>query len=223
MKIKKSIVNLVLSKVYSNLKKVGKKVNKMIKMFKSKTCDLDNKKLFNNSKTLVEQYRDSVLVYDEVEFYYDKCDGNDIIPLETYMNSLKEDIKQSAREIKERIVDEYNGKKLFITETIKSIYYKAKNLIVAISGSLIKINKEYRDAIDRFLEVRTNIINNINDILFEKSILEFIKANNVDSFKAVEEHADILTKMYISEKDEKTYLTLNRYNTIIQFDDAISL
>ncbi len=152
-----------------------------------------------------------------MEFYIDNCNGT-IIKLDDAIKIASKEVKKFKEEISnktDKIVDEYMNKKFIIDNMIKNVYFKAKKLVIAISGTLLRVNEEYRKSIDKFLEIRNNILEKSYEIVQEnKFLLKFIIDNDIDNDQKFNECADILTKMYITEKEQILYNRLSKYTNL---------
>lgn len=226
MKIKRSVLKKILRSVFFGLESVDNKVKKMKSMFKrgiKKGFTKFGKSVIKEYETQLEKIglKSDMVVYskDQLEFYLDNGDGNLV---ELKYDEVLRLISKESREVKHRIqnstkdllVDEYSdGKRFLIDKMIKSVYFKAKELIVTINGILLKVNDEYRHCIDKFLKIRNTIREKSYQMLSQnRFLLQFVIDNEIDNDNDFDSCLDILTKMYISEKEEDLYNKLNEYS-----------
>lgn len=225
MKIKRSVLKKILKNVFSNLNVLDRKVRKMKDKVKKGVKSLFNNSVIKECETQLEKIGKkstvTILSKENLEFYIDDCSGNLIkVSFEEALKTFSKEVKEAKQEIKETpiikkkegIVDEYAGKKYIINEMIKSVYFKAKELVVTINGILLRVNEEYRKTIDKFLEIRTMIRDKAYYMVKENNfLLKFIIDNDIDSDKDFDSCLDILTKMYIIEKEQLLYKNLNKF------------
>lgn len=227
MKIKSSLIRKILLGIVKTLENIH---NKLIKMKNNKKKN--NKKSIKSISKLLKSYTnqvekigikselsDKIIIssIEQMDFYVDNCDGT-IIKLEEAIKIASNEVKRFKEELSiktDKIIDEYMNRKFIIDNMIKNVYFKAKQLVVAISGTLLRANEEYRRTIDRFLEIRHNILENSYKMLKEnKFLLKFVIDNNIDNDQKFDECADILTKMYITEKEHVLYNDLGKFTKI---------
>lgn len=226
MKIKRSVLKKILRSVFFGLKSVDNKVKKMKNMFKKgikKGIKKFSKSIIREYESQLEKigFKSDLVVYskEQLKFYLDDGYG-DLVEIE-YDEVLKlisgesKKIKKSIeRSTKDLLVDEYSdGKKFLIDNMIKSVYFKAKKLVVTINGILLRVNEEYRLSIDKFLKIRNTIREKSYQMVKQnRFLLQFVIDNNIDNDKDFDSCLDILTKMYISEKEEDLYNNLSKFS-----------
>lgn len=229
MKIKNLVLRKLLLKVLSKLEKISNRLKKY-KGGKKKLTKKDSKLItsivedYNNEITKINNQNTTnkilIVSVEQLEFYYDDCKGNiKKMELDELVNTVKKDVKSVKEKViktSDKIIDEYSdGKKFIVDNMIKNVYFKAKKLVLAINGALLRVNEEYRKVVDRFLEIRQTIINQSYTILKEnKFLLKFVLDNNINTDKEFDECAEILTKMYISEKEADLYSKISSFTDL---------
>lgn len=231
MKIKNSLIRKILLGIVEVIEKIQCKLIK-IKTNKKKKSIKEILKLLKFYTKQVEkvgiksELSDKITItsLEQMEFYVDNCNGT-IMKLEEAIKIVNTEVKRFKDEISiktDKIVDEYMNRKYIIDNMIKNVYFKAKQLVITISGTLLRIDDKYRKTIDRFLEIRHDILKNSYNILKEnKFLLKFILDNNIDTDQKFDECADILTKMYITEKEHDLYNDLGRFTKLFCTDNNI--
>ena len=227
MKIKSSLIRKILLGIIDTLEFVH---NKLIKIKNSKKGN--KKKSLKSVSKLINSYTKQIdklgvksklsnkiiiTSIDQLDFYVDNCNGT-VIKLEEAIKIASKEVKQLKDELSnktDKIIDEYMDRKFIIDNMIKNVYFKAKQLVITISGALLRINEDYRKTIDKFLDIRNTILNKSYEVMKEnKFLLKFVIDNNIDNDKKFDECAEILTKMYITEKDQSLYNSLVKYTNI---------
>ena len=226
MKIKRSVLKKILRGVFFGLESVDNKVKKMKNMFKKgikKGIKKFSKSIIREYESQLEKigFKSDLVVYskEQLEFYLDDGYGN-LVEIEynevlRLISGESKKIKKSIeRSTKDLLVDEYSdGKKFLIDNMIKSVYFKAKKLVVTINGILLRVNEEYRLSIDKFLKIRNTIREKSYQMVKQnRFLLQFVIDNNIDNDKDFDSCLDILTKMYISEKEEDLYNNLSKFS-----------
>lgn len=229
MKIKNLVLRKLLLKVLSKLEKIGNRLRKY-KGGKNKLTKKDNKLItsivedYNNEITKInnQNTHNKILIasVEQLDFYYDDCKGNiRKMELDELVSVVKKEVKSVKEKVirtSDKIIDEYSdGKKFIVDNMIKNVYFKAKKLVLAINGALLRVNEEYRKVVDRFLEIRQTIIEHSYTVLREnKFLLKFVLDNNINTDKEFDECAEILTKMYISEKETDLYSKISNFTDL---------